>query len=79
MTCPYCQKQMEKGRFAASAAGSIPVAFLEWYDETQFENKGIFAAFKRKGISIKDSEDGYYPNSQHCRNCKRVFAEFSTK
>ena len=58
MTCPYCQNEMEKGRFAASATGSVPVAFLEWYSEIQFEKKGILAAFKRKGIAIKDSEDG---------------------
>ena len=76
MNCIYCNSEMEKGRFAASASGSIPVAFLEWYSESEFEKQGFIAALKRKGITIRDSKDGYYKDSYYCRQCKKVFAEF---
>ena len=79
MNCIYCNSEMEKGRFAAWASGSVPVAFLEWYAEKEFEKKGIIAALKRKGVAIKDSKDGYFNDSYYCQQCKKVFAEFPVK
>ena len=79
MKCPYCSNEMERGRIMASATGSIPVSFLEWYAEEDFEKKGFFAAIKRKSISIQDTKDGYYHDSYFCGQCKKVFGEFPTK
>ena len=79
MICKYCGSEMEQGRFIASSTGDMPVAFLEFYPEMEFEKKGIIAALKRKGITIKDSKDGYYHNSYHCAGCNLVFGEFPTK
>ena len=79
MNCIYCNNEMEKGRFIASATGTMPFAFLEWYSEKEFEKNGFFAALKRKGITIEDGKGGYYSNSHYCQKCKKVFAEFPTK
>jgi hypothetical protein len=67
---------MGKGRFIATASGNMPVAFLNWYAEEEFEKKGI-SAIKRKGVSIESSKGGYF--SYYCTPCKKVFAEFPTK
>ena len=79
MLCPYCNKEMEKGRILASGAGSIPIAILEWYAEKEFEKKGVIAAIKRKSVKIVDSKDGYYRESYYCDRCDKVFGEFPTK
>ena len=79
MNCPYCGREMEKGRISVSATGSVPIAFLNWYAEDEFENKGLFAMFKRRSVSIKDTKSGYYHNSFHCSACQKVFGEFPAK
>ena len=80
MNCPYCNNEMEKGRIMASATGSIPIAKLDWFAEKDFEEKGFRAALKRKSVGIKSfNNGGYYPDSNYCEQCKKVFAEFSTK
>ena len=71
---------MEQGRFLASSTGDMPAAYLEFYAETEFENKkGLLGAFRRKSISIKDPKGGYYANSYYCAACGLVFGEFPTK
>ena len=78
MVCTYCNSEMEKGRFVATASTivGVPVTILGWYSQEEFEKKGL-ASFKRKGISVKDSKDGY--DSYYCQQCKKVFAEFPTE
>ncbi|MCL2619942.1 MAG: PF20097 family protein [Defluviitaleaceae bacterium] len=77
--CPYCNNEMEKGRFQAYAVGTMPVAYLRWAGESQFEEKGFRGWLNRKFIEIKISKDGYYHKSYHCATCEKVFAQFPTK
>ena len=79
MNCPYCNNEMENGQIMAYSTGDMPVAFLSWFAEKEFENKGIIASLKRKSIAIKDTKDGYYKDSYHCRQRKIAIAEFPTK
>ena len=77
MICPYCGNEMEKGRVMISAAGSIPVAFMEWYEEKSFESKkSFFSSVKFKTISVAYSDDGYYEQAYHCGDCHKIFGEF---
>ena len=76
--CQYCNKEMEQGHFLASSTGDMPVAFLEFYPETEFDKKGLIAALKRKGVGIKDSKVGYH-KAHYCGGCNLVFGEFPAK
>ena len=78
MTCPHCNREMEKGRIYVSAASNMPVSLIVWYAEREFAKRDLLEVVKHTPIGIADTADGYYKESYRCAPCRKVFGEFPT-
>jgi hypothetical protein len=78
MNCPYCNQEMENGRIYVSAAASMPVALIVWYEEKEFAKRDVLEVVRHKPVGIADTKDGYYKDARYCRSCRKVFGEFPT-